>query len=122
VADRGTAGAVAAWQVCAIVNRAWVYARRVVAGMLSAGLVAGLGRPAIVAVVLLAVLVLGVICWVIGDSARSERVTRMILARHGDGRCLARSPSASRAQGREVNRAARRPRVKRAGAEGTADG
>lgn len=59
------------------------------AGMLPAVLLAQRGgMPALVAVVFLAVLVLGVTCWVIGNSERSDRVTRMMLARRGDARCL----------------------------------
>jgi hypothetical protein len=75
---------------------------RAAAGILPAAVLAGLGMPALGALVFLAVLVLGVICWIIGSGDRSERVTRMILARAGDPRCLppppsrAPSPSAAR--------------------------
>ena len=58
------------------------------AGMLPAALLAQRGMPALAAVVFLAVLVLGVTCWVIGNPERSDRVTRMMLARRGDSRCL----------------------------------
>ena len=56
--------------------------------MLPAGLIAQLGMWAPAAVVFLAVLVLGVICWIISSPERSDRVIRMILARRGDAKCL----------------------------------
>ena len=66
-----------------------------VAGMLPAAALARLGVPALAAVVFLAVLTLGAACWVITSSDRSDRVTRMIYARHGDARSLVpRSPAA----------------------------
>ena len=60
----------------------------VVAGMLPAAVLVRLGMPALAALVFLAVLVLGVICWVISSPDRSERVARMMLARRGNARCL----------------------------------
>jgi hypothetical protein len=64
------------------------------AGMLPAALLIRLGIPALAALVFLAVLVLGVICWIISDQGRSDRVTRMMLARRGDAKCLKPSTSA----------------------------
>ena len=64
------------------------HAGRAAAGMLPAALLARLGMPALAALVFLAILVLGVTCWIISDPARSDRVTRMMLARQGDARCL----------------------------------
>jgi hypothetical protein len=58
-------------------------AGQVTAGALPAAVLAGLGLPALGALVFLAVLMLGVICWIINSEDRSARVTRMILARHG---------------------------------------
>jgi len=49
---------------------------------------ARLGMPALAAVVFLVVLALGAACWVIADGDRSDRVTRMIYARHGNARSL----------------------------------
>ena len=63
-------------------------AGRVAAGMLPAAVLARLGMPALAAVVFLAVLALGAACWVIASGDRSDRVTRMIYARHGDARSL----------------------------------
>jgi hypothetical protein len=63
------------------------YAGRAAAGALPAALVAEVGMPALGAVVFLAILVVRVICWIIGSGDRSERVTRMILARTGAPRC-----------------------------------
>lgn len=69
------------------------HAGRVAAGLLPAAALARLGAPALVSVVILAVLALGAACWVIASGDRSDRVTRMIYARHGDARSLApRSP------------------------------
>ena len=61
---------------------------RLVAGLLPATLLLRLGMPALAALVLLAVLLLGVICWIIGSGDRSDRVYRMMLAGRGDARCL----------------------------------
>ena len=58
-------------------------------GPVVAALLAGLGLPVLAALVLLAVLVLAAACWVISSADRSDRVTRMILARRGDASCLA---------------------------------
>lgn len=62
---------------------------KVAAGMLPAALVAGLGLPALCGLLLLAVLVLAVACWVIGSRDRTERVSRMLLAWRGNVGCLA---------------------------------
>jgi hypothetical protein len=70
------------------VNTALKHAGRVLAGILPAAVLARLGVPALAAAVSLAVLILGVTCWVINNGDRSDRVTRMIYARHGDARCL----------------------------------
>ena len=61
---------------------------RTAAGMLPVAVLVRLGMPALAALVFLAVLVLGVTCWVICDQDRSDRVNRMLLARRGDARCL----------------------------------
>ena len=47
-----------------------------------------LGMPTLAAAVFLAVLVLGVACWIISSDDRTGRVNRMMLARRGDARCL----------------------------------
>jgi hypothetical protein len=70
-------------------------ASRAAAGMLPAALLVRLGMPALAALVFLAILVLGAICWIISDPDRSDRVNRMLLARRGDARCLVPDPSAS---------------------------
>jgi hypothetical protein len=57
-------------------------------------LLAGLGMPAVAAAAGLAVLVVVAVCWVLASRERSDRVTRIILARHGDARCLYLSASA----------------------------
>ena len=67
---------------------------RTAAGMLPAALFIRLGLPALGALVFLAVLVLGIICWIVGNADRSDRVTRMILAKRGDASCLASGSSA----------------------------
>jgi hypothetical protein len=70
-------------------------AGKVAAGLLPAAFLAGLGTPALAALVFLAVLILGKICWIIGSGDRSDRVTRMILARWGDASCLAPATAAA---------------------------
>ena len=69
-------------------------AGKAAAGLVPAGLVAGLGVPALAALVFLAVCTLAVACWVIGSGDRSDRVTRMIYARRGDARCQDATPAA----------------------------
>jgi hypothetical protein len=64
------------------------------AAMLPPALLAQLGMPAFAAAVFLVVAALAVVCWIIGSDARTGRVARMLLARHGDARCLAPAPSA----------------------------
>lgn len=59
------------------------YAARATAGVLPAVVVAGLGLPALGALVLLAVLILAMACWVIGSQARTDRVSQILLARRG---------------------------------------
>jgi hypothetical protein len=78
------------------VKSALKHVGRVMTGMLSAAVLARLDMPALAAAGSLAVLVLGVTCWVtcwvIDSGERSDRVTRMIYARHGDARCLPHRP------------------------------
>jgi hypothetical protein len=57
---------------------------------LSTVFVAGLGLPALGAVLLLAILILAVLCWVILSQERTDRVSRLFLASRGDARCLPR--------------------------------
>jgi hypothetical protein len=64
-------------------------AGKVAAGALPAALVAGLGLPALGALVLLFVAMLGVACWVIRSEDRTARVSRMLLAWRGNASCLA---------------------------------
>jgi hypothetical protein len=71
------------------VKGALKHAGQAVVGMLPAALLAQLGEPALAALVFLAILVLGVACWIISDPERSDRVNRMLLARRGNARCLA---------------------------------
>jgi hypothetical protein len=52
-------------------------------------LVARASLPSRADFVFLVVLVLGVACWVIGSEARTERVSRMLLAWRGNPECLA---------------------------------
>jgi hypothetical protein len=74
------------------------WACKVTTGVAPAALVVGLGLPALAGLILLAVLVLGVACWVIGSEDRTEHVSQMLLAWRGNANCLARdnadSPSA----------------------------
>lgn len=70
------------------------YASRAAAGLLPAVLLVRVSMPVLVALVLIAVFMLGVICWVISSGDRADRVTRMILAGKGNAGCLTPSPSA----------------------------
>ena len=66
---------------------------KVATGAATTVLVARLGLPALGGLVLLTVLVLGMICWIISSDERSARVSRMMLARRGDAKCLETSAS-----------------------------
>jgi hypothetical protein len=68
-------------------------AGRAVAGALPVVLLVRLGLPALAALVLLGVLVLGVACWIINSGDRSDRVARMMLARQGNASCLTSKPA-----------------------------
>jgi hypothetical protein len=59
------------------------HAGRAAAGAVPAALLAGLGLPALGALVFLAVAVLAVACWVIASAERADRVRQLILARRG---------------------------------------
>ena len=68
-------------------------AGRAAGGTLSVAALTQLSMPELAAVGLLVVLVLGVICWIISSDDRSARVSRMMLARRGDAKCLETSAS-----------------------------
>jgi hypothetical protein len=56
---------------------------RTAAKVLPAAALTKLGIPALAGLIFIAVLILGVSCWIIGNEERSDRVIRMILARQG---------------------------------------
>jgi hypothetical protein len=62
------------------------------AAVLPAAVLARLGLPALAALVLLCVLLLAVICWIISNGDRSDRLNRMMLALQGKASCLAPRP------------------------------
>jgi hypothetical protein len=59
------------------------YAARVAVCTLPAAAVVGFGIPALITLVLLAVLSLAVACWVIASQDRTNRVSQLLLARRG---------------------------------------
>jgi hypothetical protein len=64
-------------------------ASKAAAPILPAALLAGLGLPALGALIFLAILVIVVVaCWDIDDAARTEQVCRILLAGRGDTNCL----------------------------------
>ena len=69
-------------------NNVLKHAGRAAAGTVPAAIFIRLGMPTLAAAVFLAVLVLGVACWIISSDDRTGRVNRMMLARRGDARCL----------------------------------
>ncbi len=75
-------------------TRAVRHGSRTVAGMVPAAVLLRLGMPALAALVFLAVLIVGVTCWIISSDDRTGRVNRMMLARQGDARCLETGASA----------------------------
>jgi hypothetical protein len=78
--------------VTAVLRRAG----KVAAGTVPAALVAGLGLPALGTLVFLAVLAAGLACWLFGSDARTDRVSRVLLAWRGDpGRLTASGPAAA---------------------------
>ncbi len=78
----------------AVLSRAARRVGQTVAGILPVAVLARLGMPALAAAVVLAVLVLGVTCWVINSDSRTDRVNRMMLACRGNARCLRAGTSA----------------------------
>lgn len=70
------------------------HAGRAAAGMLPAALLVRLGLPALASLVFLATLGIGVTCWIISDPARSDRVSRMMLATAATPDALSRGPPA----------------------------
>jgi hypothetical protein len=69
------------------------HAGRAAAGMLPAAVLVRLGMPALVTLVFVAVLMIGVICWIISSDDRTDRVNRIMLARRGNAKCLETSAS-----------------------------
>jgi hypothetical protein len=74
-------------------TRAIRHGSRTVAGIIPAAILLRLGMPTLAALVFLAVLMVGVTCWIISSDDRTGRVNRMMLARHGNARCLETSAS-----------------------------
>jgi hypothetical protein len=70
-----------------------------VAGIIPAAALIRFGMPTLASLIFLAVifflavLVLGVACWIINSGDRCDRVNRMMLASRGDPRCLKTSAS-----------------------------
>jgi hypothetical protein len=58
------------------------------APIIPAALLAGLGLPALGALIFLAILVIMTACWVIDDADRTEQVCRILLAGRGNTNCL----------------------------------
>lgn len=76
------------------------HAGKTAVGMLPAALIARLGMPALAAGVFLAVLALLVICWIVSNDDRCERVSRIMLARRGNASCLKPGAGMARRPGR----------------------
>lgn len=77
-----------------------------------AGVTAALGYPAIAAAAGLFALALIAACWIINSNERTERLTRIILARHGNPTCLqaSRRPDNSVTAAGHLRSRTRRPR------------
>jgi hypothetical protein len=86
------------------------WAGKVAAGAVPAVLAARLGLPALGAFVFLAVLMIGTAWWIFRSDARTERVSRVLLAWRGNADCL--PPSGAAAPGSPA-RPRRRPWVRR---------
>jgi hypothetical protein len=78
-------------------------------------LLAGLGLPALSALVFLAVAVLVVTCWVIASGERTDRVSQMMLARRGQADSPAALGAAPDGQGRRLGRLALGALLRQAG-------
>jgi hypothetical protein len=79
----------------------------------AAGVTAAFGYPAIATAACLIIFTLTAACWIINSNERTERLTRIILARHGNPVCLPTSrqpynPPAA-AERRPHTRRSRRP-------------
>jgi hypothetical protein len=77
------------------------------AGVIPAAALTRLGMPALGSLVLLAVLVLAVACWVIGSQDRTNRVSQILLARRG-APAVQPTPAAPPAETGLMRRALRR--------------
>jgi hypothetical protein len=66
---------------------------KVAAGAVPVALVAGLGLPALGVLVFVATLAVGVSCWVVRSDARTDRVSRVLLAWRGNAGCLPSAPT-----------------------------
>ena len=84
--------AISAPQELGTVKSTLKHAGRAAGGTFSLAALTQLSMPALAAVVVLAVLVLGVICWIISSDDRSARVSRMMLARRGTPSAWRRAP------------------------------
>jgi hypothetical protein len=103
--------------------KTWLSTARAL-GVLIAWLAARAGVVAVGALVVIIIAALGIACWVIASKDRSDRVARLILAKHGDASCLQQAParpqaprraraSGSRSPGRRTAAAGTRPRAHR---------
>jgi hypothetical protein len=57
-------------------------------GLVIAWIAARVNTPLLVVVVVAVVIVVGLVCWVLSDGERSDRVAQIIVAWRGDARCL----------------------------------
>jgi hypothetical protein len=105
--------ALSATQKRGTVKTALKHTGQAVAGVLPAALLVRLGTHGVAAMIVFAVLVIvlggvvvvlaflgrGMLRWIIDSGERSDRVSRMLLARRGDARCLKPGTSASSSSG-----------------------
>ncbi|HET9970331.1 MAG TPA: hypothetical protein VFQ68_19010 [Streptosporangiaceae bacterium] len=92
------------------------HAGKFLAGAVPTAVMAGLGMPESgVLILVLAVMMLGAACWVIRSDARTDRVSRMLLAWRGNADSLGRGAAAPGPPGLRPRRWRwqRRPRIGR---------
>jgi hypothetical protein len=79
------------------------HATRALTPLTAAGIITALGYPAIAIAAGLIVAALITACWILSSNARTERLTRIILARHGNAKCLPSPDNAKAAAGHRQN-------------------
>jgi hypothetical protein len=75
------------------VRTALLHMSRAAASVLSAALVGRFGIAVLAALAFLAIMGMGMVCWIVSSTDRSINLSRILYARRGDRRALTSQPS-----------------------------